>query len=206
MLRALLARPRIAVANVEDNPADFDRLLSWISQEASNEPLGWPVARLRSRLLEFYLRSGGAARSHIRKWIATALSRPANLAFDDAMALAAVLPTPEARPALLAYLADYAVPPAGAAPRDLDPCLAARLASAIDSLAHVAELRDREVFAYLVARYCRSPMDDDAHWRVARRAAVAYARVAPVDAGQMLPIFFGRDPQVAVHLRGMIRH
>jgi hypothetical protein len=185
--------PRAADGNVED----IDRLIRWIQQRAECRMIGWPADRLRRRLIELYLRADENARSHVRRWVASALEHPERPVFDDAIALAAELRVPEARPALLAILADFAVPADRESPPALDDTLAAHVIAAIEGLAQLGDPRDQQVFSYLVARFCRTPMDDERHWQVARRAAVALVRSAPQAAARSLPVFFRSDPALA---------
>lgn len=201
-LATALALQRIprSPPRADGDARDIDRLLHWIQRRDESRDIEWPADRLRRRLIELYLRADENARSRVRGWVASELKHPERPAFDDALATAAALPVPEARPALLAILADFAVPTDRESPPPLNYRETGRLSAAIDGLAQLGDRRDGQVFSYLVTGFCHTPMDDELHWQVAQRAAGAFARTDPTAAARSLPVFFRSDPAVAPFL------
>lgn len=201
VIAARLPKPHPSTARRDVDAAEFDRLLRWLSQ-GGGAAIHWPAKRLRQRLIEHMLRSGPEVRARIQSWIVAALHHPREPAFDQALALAGTLPTPHARPMLLAFLADDAVPPTGAGPPAHSAAHVARLTEAIDALALIADPRDCDVFRYLASRYGGPAGEGENDARLARRAALALAKADPAAAKQSLSARLQRDPAIVKALTG----
>lgn len=197
---ALRGRPD-AGGKRRPSPQSLDRILHWLTLTDLHHRPGWSAGRLRQRLLAVFLATDADARQRLRRRLIAALDAPADALFEHALWFASKTPLPEARNALVAAIADYAIPPVLTVHTDRPRVPDALIPLAVDALCCLGDPSETRIFEFVIKRAehydTLGPLDRE----IVRRAALATIALDPERAVTILPIPLRRDSRIRTAVR-----